>query len=32
MEELPHIPIVDSPNRFYQVVYEEDVFSYFKYY
>ena len=24
MEELPHIPIVDSPNRFYQVVYEED--------
>ena len=24
MKELPHIPIVDSPNRFYQVVYEED--------
>ena len=24
MEELPHIPLVDSTNKFYNVVYEED--------
>ena len=24
MEELPNIPVVDSANKFYQVVYEQD--------
>ena len=24
MEELPNVPIIDSANKFYQVVYEQD--------